>query len=110
MTITSQRKKQFRAIGHHLKPIVTISENGLSETVVEELNRALNDHELIKIKVNGDRLTRKEINENIGQLCEAELIQSLGNTALIYRPAAKPNPQLSNILRAVNGQSKTENK
>ena len=41
-------KKKFRAIGHHLKPIVTVAGNGLSESVMSEISRALTDHELIK--------------------------------------------------------------
>jgi RNA-binding protein YhbY len=48
--LTQQQKKHYRAIGHILDPIVTIAGKGLSETVVTELNRALDDHELIKIR------------------------------------------------------------
>ena len=48
---TNQDIKQLRAIGHKLKPVVTIAGNGLSEGVITELDRALQDHELIKIKL-----------------------------------------------------------
>ncbi len=40
--------KQLRAIGHKLKPVVTVAGKGLSETVRLEIERALTDHELIK--------------------------------------------------------------
>ena len=43
--------KQLRAIGHKLNPVVTIAGKGLSETVSAELDRALTDHELIKVKI-----------------------------------------------------------
>ena len=66
----------------------------------EELERALNDHELIKIKVaSQDRETRHEA---ITALCEssgAELVQTIGKIAVILRRAKKPNPKLSNLLR-----------
>ena len=58
--------KQLRAIGHKLKPIVTVAGNGLSEGVLAELNRALTDHELIKIKLAvGSRETRKDVAQQI---------------------------------------------
>ena len=48
---TKPDSKQLRAIGHKLKPLVTVAGNGLSENVVAELERALSDHELIKVKL-----------------------------------------------------------
>ena len=46
-----KERKQFRSIAHHLKPIVTVADKGLTANVVAELSRALQDHELIKVKV-----------------------------------------------------------
>jgi len=93
-------KKKFRAIGHHLKPIVTVAGNGLSDTVMSEISRALNDHELIKIKVLAeDRDERKSLIQTINDKNQAEIIQTIGNMALLYKAAQKPNPALSNILR-----------
>ena len=54
--------KQLRAIGHKLNPVVTIAGKGLSETVSAELDRALTDHELIKVKIAvGSREARAEL-------------------------------------------------
>ena len=78
-----------------------ISEQGLSEGVLLELNRALNDHELIKVKLScGDRETKKALTLELCENCSCELVQAIGNVILVYRAAAKPNPRLSNILRA----------
>jgi RNA-binding protein len=100
MSLTKPELKHFRGIGHNLNPIVTIGDNGLTEGVQQELERALSDHELIKIKLAvGDRDQRKDI---ISELCKqhkAELVQSIGKVALILRRADKPNPKLSNLLR-----------
>ena len=51
MPLSTALKKQYRTIGHNLNPIVTIAGNGLSEPVLAELDRALDDHELIKVKL-----------------------------------------------------------
>lgn len=100
MSLTAPQKKHYRTIGHNLHPIVTVAGNGLSEGVQLEVDRALEDHELIKVKFSvGDREVKKQL---ISQLCEqvqAELVQQIGNIALLYRAAEKPDPKLSNLSR-----------
>ena len=98
MSLSNNTKKHYRTIGHDLNPIVTIGGNGLSEGVIEEINRALNDHELIKIKIAvGDKSDRKQLVEALTQETSAEVIQEIGKVALIFREAKKPNTKLSNI-------------
>ena len=96
----NQEIKQLRAIGHKLKPVVTIAGNGLNEGVMTELERALSDHELIKVKLAvGSREARTEITRDICDRSGAELIQGIGNVVLLFRRAAKPDPRLSNLIR-----------
>jgi len=100
MALVAHQKKKFRAIGHKLNPIVTIAGNGLSEAVLSELDRALEDHELIKVKLAvGDRELKKEVIKEMLTAANAELVQAIGNIALIYRAAKDPKPNLSNILK-----------
>lgn len=94
--------KQLRTIGHKLKPVVTVAGNGLTENVLAELERALNDHELIKIKLAvGSREARQEVTTQICTQARAKLIQSIGNVALILRRSKKPDPKLSNLIKPV---------
>lgn len=100
MPTNSARKKQFRTIGHKLNPIVTVSDKGLTKGVLNELNRALDDHELIKIKLSlTEREDRKSLSVKIGKLPNTEVIHSIGKTLLLYRAGKKPDPRLSNLLR-----------
>lgn len=100
MPISPDRKKQFRTIGHKLNPIVTIAGNGLSEGVLVELNRALDDHELIKVKLAlPEREDRKMVIEEISELPGVEIIQEIGKVILLYKPNKKANPKLSNLHR-----------
>ncbi|NLC99972.1 MAG: YhbY family RNA-binding protein [Gammaproteobacteria bacterium] len=99
MSLTQEQKKQFKSIGHHLKPIVTIADNGLTEGVLAELDRALNDHELIKIQLRAERDDRTALIEQLCAQSSSLLIQSIGKVALIYRKNPQPNKNLSNILR-----------
>ena len=94
--------KQLRAIGHKLKPVVTVAGNGLSEGVIAELNRALGDHELIKVKLAvGSGEARKQVTRDICAQVEAELVQSIGNIIVIMRRSPKPDPKLSNLIKAL---------
>ncbi len=96
----NQEVKQLRAIGHKLKPVVTVAGNGLTEGVLAELDRALSDHELVKIKLAvGSREARAELISEICDRSGAELIQGIGNVALLLRRSAKPDPRLSNLIR-----------
>lgn len=94
--------RQLRAIGHKLHPVVTIAGNGLSESVRLELDRALNDHELIKVKFAvGSREARDEVLALLLEDSKAELVQRIGNTALLLRHSAQPDPKKSNLLRVL---------
>jgi len=100
MALTQEQKKQFKSIGHHLKPVLIVAENGLTEGVLAELDRALNDHELIKVKINfAEREDRQAVIAELCEIARCELAQVIGKMALIYRKNPKPNKNLSNISR-----------
>lgn len=83
-----------------MKPVVTVAGKGLSESVVTEINRALNDHELIKIKiVSGDREDRNQLIDALIAETGSIEIQRIGNLVLIFRAATEPSEQLSNLKR-----------
>ncbi len=101
MPLTSSQKKQYRTLGHNLKPVVMIADKGVTEGVDKELERALNDHELIKVKLNvNDPAIRKLLAQELCDKHRALLVQAIGKMVLIYRANPKPNPKLSNLLRA----------
>ncbi len=101
--LSIQERKRLRQIGHALNPVVMLGGQGLSENVIEEINRALNDHELIKVKVAGeDREARQAIIADIAVKTEAETVQTIGKIVLLYKKAAKQNPKLSNLVRFAN--------
>ena len=101
--LSIQERKRLRQIGHALNPVVMLGGQGLSENVIEEINRALNDHELIKVKVAGeDREARQAIITDMSAKTEAEIVQTIGKIVLLYKKAAKQNPKLSNLVRFAN--------
>ena len=83
--MNAANKKKLRAEAHSLKPVVMIGQSGLTDAVLAELQLALNTHELLKVKILAEREDRKLITEKICANSGAELIQSIGQIAVIYR-------------------------
>lgn len=98
---SSKELRQLRALAHPLRPVVTVAGNGLSASVLQELERALLDHELIKVKIAvGDRVQREAL---VAALCEqsgAQLVQRIGNIATLVRRNPAADPRKSNLQRA----------
>lgn len=100
MSLTNAQKKQYRLIGHALNPVVMIAGNGLTESVLTEIDRALEDHELIKIRISvADREVRNAVIAEISKIMKAEVVQTIGKVALFYRAALETNLKLSNLHR-----------
>jgi RNA-binding protein len=90
MQLTEEQKKRLRGLGHKLKPVIIVGAGGLSEPLLEEFDRSLAHHELMKIRLSvGDRELRDQA---IARLCErsrAQLIQRVGNIALLFLMRSK---------------------
>lgn len=82
-------KKKLKAQAHPLNPVVMIGQAGLTAAVINEINLALDTHELIKVKIRAERDERSTIREQICGETHAELIQSIGQVAVFYRKNPK---------------------
>lgn len=78
-------KRKFRAEAHALKPVVMIGQAGLTDAVMAEVVLALDTHELIKVKIRAEREERVTMGEQICSATGAELIQAIGQIAVLYR-------------------------
>ncbi len=102
MQLSAAQKKLYRTIGHHLKPVLIIADKGITEGVELELERALEDHELIKVKLNvNDGAIRKLWAKQLCASHHAVLVQQIGKVILLCRAAKKPKPKLSNLLKPI---------
>ena len=86
MSLPGHHKRHLRGLAHHLKPVVIVGQAGLTDPVLAEAGLALDSHELIKVKVNAaDRDIRTEIIERLTSEMGAELIQRIGQMAVLFR-------------------------
>ena len=100
-TLNSSTRKKYQQIGHHLRPIVTVGNLGITDGVIEETRRALRDHELIKVKLNIEKKTERDREvKSLSFTVDAHFIQLIGKNALLYKknPNAKSS-SLSNVLK-----------
>lgn len=85
MALTGTQRKRLRGLAHSLKPVVQVGQKGLAAPVVGEVDRALGHHELVKVKLAGERDEREELAHEIAERLRAELVGTIGTMAILYR-------------------------
>ena len=85
MPLSTRQRKHLRGLSHHLHPLVTVADKGLSENVMREIEIALDHHELVKVRLRSDRETRAAQAERIALECGAEKVHSIGQIVCLFR-------------------------
>ena len=86
MNLSKSQKKYLRKRGHQLNPVILVADSGLSKTVLQEFDSTIAHHELIKVRIRAaDRTSRDALINELCQKGSADLIQKIGNIALVYR-------------------------
>ncbi len=81
-------RMKLRAESHGLDPLVLLGQNGLTDAVLKEIEKALNAHELVKIRIPGeDREEKDEIVARIADATSSAVVQKIGKTVTVWRPA-----------------------
>ena len=90
MALSEKQKKHLRRLAHALNPIVMLGNAGLTPGVVNELDRALTDHELVKVSARvGERSVRDAALDDLAKQTSSELVQRIGNVGVFYRRSAE---------------------
>lgn len=94
--VTARAKRYLRGLAHPLKPVLQVGQRGVTDALVAELDRTLEQHELVKVKLTtDDREDRKVSIQALVDRTSACRIQVVGKTVTLYRPAAdKPGIDL----------------
>jgi RNA-binding protein len=88
--ITSKQRSYLRSIGHDMQPIFQIGKGGIEETMLKQIDEALEARELLKIKVlNNSGLEAREASDIICEELNCEGIQAIGSKIVIYRKSVK---------------------
>jgi RNA-binding protein len=88
--LTERQRRHLRGLAHALKPVIRIGNAGVTPALTAEALRALEDHELIKVKApGGDRAARDELFAALAAHTASALVQRIGNVAVLYRARAE---------------------
>ncbi len=106
-TLTPADRRALRARAHTLSPVVRVGGDGLTQSVLAEIERSLKSHELVKIRVPGeDRERREGLLDEICARTGAAAVQHIGKILVIHRrnpdpqPAPRPSPARGKGRRA----------
>jgi RNA-binding protein len=92
--MSGKQKRALRARAHHLSPVVSIGSAGATEGLLAELENALDVHELVKLRIAAeDRAQRKQLIDTVCERANAELVQRIGHTAVIFRKRPEDQAQ-----------------
>ena len=79
-------RRSLRAHGHALSPIVHVGKAGMTPAVVKQVEQALADHELVKLKVDADSPDdRFAAADQLAAQPGVNVVQILGRAILIYK-------------------------
>lgn len=86
MKLSTKQIAHLRGLAHSLNPVVMIGNNGLTESVLKEIELNLNAHELIKVQVAGDdRDARKALYLEVCTKTNAVAVHHIGKQLIFYR-------------------------
>jgi RNA-binding protein len=89
----------LRALAHNLKPVVMVGNKGMTQAVIEETDRALTHHELIKVKLAGaDHEQRAALAESLCRQTDAVQVNLIGRIVTLYRD--NPDQQRIDLSRS----------
>lgn len=84
--LTGKQRQFLKGLAHPLSPIVRIGKGGMTESVVAETKKALDSHELIKVRLDvDDSKERKAMADQLATAADAHLAGTVGKIAILYR-------------------------
>jgi putative YhbY family RNA-binding protein len=91
INLSVPQRLELKARAHAIKPVVLIGSAGLSPAVLDEIERSLKSHDLLKIRVmSDDREAREAMMQEICETLNAGPVQHIGKMLVIWRPLEKP--------------------
>ncbi len=86
-TLTKKQRAHLRSLAHHLRPVLHVGKDGVTETAARAVEDAFNTRELLKIKVlDGAPESAKESAAALAaKVAGSHLVQVIGRTVVLYR-------------------------
>ncbi len=92
-------RRELRRLAHSLRPAVQLGGAGLTAALIDAVDQALEDHELIKLRLAGERNERRDLAEQAADRTDSTLAGLVGHVAILYRAARDPNRRRIDPIR-----------
>ena len=92
-------KKRFKlsSLSHHLDPQVFIGKSGVNDGVINSINKNIEKYELIKVKFNDHKDSKKELSQKISKTLNCELVKIIGHTLILYKENPDPEKRIIKV-------------
>ena len=85
MALTSEQRRQLKSLAHHLNPLVQIGQKGVTDALIDAVNQALTDHELIKVRFMDFKDEKHDLSDVIALKTSSNRVGIIGNVLTLYR-------------------------
>ena len=85
VALTASQRRRLKARAHPLSPVVQVGRGGVSDAFVAELDRALESHELVKVRLRGEREDRAAQLTDVTARLDCTVVGTVGAVAILYR-------------------------
>jgi putative YhbY family RNA-binding protein len=90
--LSPAERQELKGRAHKLEPVVIVGGDGLTPSVIAEIDRSLKSHELIKVRVNADRDEREKTFEDMCARTGAQPVQHIGKMLVLFRKNPEDAP------------------
>lgn len=92
--LTSKQRAHLSSLANTLDPVVFLGKAGAAGGVEQALDRALTDHELVKLRFVDFKGERKELAQQLADKAGADLVRVIGHVAIMYRESTEPEKRV----------------
>lgn len=86
MNLKYSQRKKLKALAHDLRPVIQVGKKGLTDELTSAVDKALLDHELIKMKFVGFKEEKRDIIDSVVESTGCIVVEIIGHVAILYRP------------------------
>ena len=87
-TLTGAQKRALKSRAQHLEAVIRIGQSGVTDALLQSLDNALSQHELVKVRFADFKEERKTLAPQLAERTSSALIQQVGNVAVFFRKRA----------------------
>jgi RNA-binding protein len=98
-TLTGKQRRHLRAEAHALRPVVRVGRHGVSKAVLHEIDKALADHELVKVQYVAEKQEKRQLEDQVELGLRAASAGGIGHVLIFYRQHADPEKRRYTLPR-----------